>query len=99
MRLVLLLLTILSLIAVARGESFKREHIDMPTTVSVTKAAFDCIKSAKPSGVLVLLPGYNEDGSKYLEERAWTRFAAERNWALIGVTFISPVEKLKCNNG
>lgn len=97
MRIVLLVLSLLPIVAFC--ESIKREHIDMQATGSVTKAAFDCIKPANPSGVLVLLPGYNEDGSKYLEERAWTRFATERNWAIIGVTFVSPVEELKRNGG
>ena len=85
------MLSVLPIIAFCDG--IKREHIDMPAIGLVTKAAFDCIKPAKPSGVLVLLPGYNEDGSKYLEERAWARFASERKWAIIGATFVSPVEE------
>ena len=57
------------------------------------------IMPQKPRAVLVLVPGVNDSGSGFLEETSWKRFVSERSWALVGATFVSPVDILKWNGG
>lgn len=83
----------------AFGDMPLREQVALEPTRFILKATFDILKPEAAEAVLVVLPGVNGDGGKYLEERAWTRFAAERNWALVGATFVSPENLLKCNCG
>lgn len=94
-----IVLVVFALPISAWGDEMKRAHVECEPSESITKAAFDFAQPEKPDAVLVLLPGVNGDGGKFLEERAWTRFAASHNWAVVGATFVSSVDKLKWNGG
>ena len=45
---------------------FQKWHIDGGTSPTVSRAAFDFLVPERPKAVLVLVPGANGDGSKYL---------------------------------
>ena len=76
-----------------------QRHIELRSTSSVSKAAFDFSIPRKPEAVLVLSPGANGDGKSFLDDKNWTEFATRQGWAVAAVTFVSPVELLKKNAG
>ncbi|MEI6073687.1 MAG: dienelactone hydrolase family protein [Verrucomicrobiae bacterium] len=51
-----------------------------------------------PTGVLLLVPGYNGSGSAMLDER-WSRFADEHGLVLLAPTFQTTPEQLKKEKG
>ncbi|MEI8122383.1 MAG: hypothetical protein WCI20_10045 [bacterium] len=51
-----------------------------------------------PSGVLLLVPGYNGSGSAMFDER-WSRFADEHGLVLLAPTFQTSPEQLKKEKG
>ena len=69
------------------------------TTKEISRAEFNIIAPQHPRAVLVLVPGYNGDGKTFLNETNWTAFARRQNWALVAVSFSSPVDLLKKNEG
>ena len=78
---------------------FQKWHIDGGTSPTVIRTAFDFLVPERPKAVLVLVPGANGDGSKYLNETNWTGFAEKKGWAVVSPTFVSPDELLKRNSG
>ena len=79
------------------GGVMPERHFECARTKNITRVSFDLLAPTAPTAVLVLVPGVNGDGGRFLEERAWRRFAEQHNWAIVGVTFVSPVELLKRN--
>ena len=99
MKIPLILMICVASLAAAYGDSLARSHEECVPTEDVSKACFDILKPQKPRAVLVLVPGVNDSGSGFLEETSWKRFVSERSWALVGATFVSPVDILKWNGG
>ena len=95
----LLLMIAAAASTIARGDSLVRTRVECEPTEDVSKACFDIVKPPNPGAVLVLVPGVNENGGGFIDETSWKRFASERNWALVGATFVSPVDLLKWNGG
>ena len=83
----------------AMSAEMVRDYVEFPPTSSIVRASFDCWRPKTPDAVLVLLPGANGDGAAYLKEKAWVRFATKLNWAVVGVTFVSPMGELIRNGG
>ena len=69
------------------------------STPLVTKAAFDVLLPRNTKGVLVLVPGANDDGGGFLDETNWTGFAERKGWAVVAATFVSPGTLLKKGSG
>jgi pimeloyl-ACP methyl ester carboxylesterase len=59
---------------------------------------FSRVPSATPTGVLLLMPGYNGAGDSMFDE-GWCRFADEHALVLLAPTFQTSPEQLKRNQG
>ena len=65
----------------------------------ITCKIIDCRQNGVVNGVLVLVPGCNGDGRIFLDDKGWVRFAEKNRFALVGVTFSSPLQFLKERKG
>ena len=89
----------LTLLCSVCGGDLTQSCIRLPFTKEISRAEFNIISPQHPRAVLVLAPGYNGDGKTFLTETNWTAFARRQNWALVAVSFSSPVDLLKKNEG
>jgi len=79
-------------------------HADTQLTVNIPprkgdnfiQASFDLLvpqKIERPRYILVLLPGFNGDGQRFLQDKVWRDFAEETDAAMLACTFIALPEE------
>lgn len=98
MRAFVLLFAVLSMVQMAKSAP-RFVHIEQPPDKEISYKAIDCRLDSPARGVLILVPGVNGDGKKFLSENPWTQFAEQNRLAFVGVSFKSPRRLLKCRNG
>ncbi|MDR0536254.1 MAG: hypothetical protein LBG65_07935 [Puniceicoccales bacterium] len=63
----------------------------LPVAEGMTKAELKYWEVPKNcAGVLVLCPGWNGDGGHWIKNAGWREFARKHNFALVGLSFVSP---------
>lgn len=95
----------LSLLAMrdGRAEAIAREwtyHANPPPGMTRAELNFkDVSTNSIFTGVLVLSPGMNGNGSQLLADNNWTEFARRHNFLMVGLSFASSLEDLKNGKG
>jgi pimeloyl-ACP methyl ester carboxylesterase len=91
----LLLITFAALILSNPLFSGEISKIFLQPVRGINRAEVCYIKEEVPKvGVLVLCPGFNEDGSKLIQQKTWQDFAKVNGLGLMGLSFTSAGEDL-----
>jgi len=76
------------------------EKISLPLIPDLQRADLYVIKLTEtPAAILVLCPGFNGNGKKWVQNPLWQKFAQDHNLDLVGLSFASDGERLKKGHG
>jgi hypothetical protein len=76
------------------------QTISLPLIPDLQRADLYILKlTAHPAAILVLSPGFNENGKGWIENPTWQNFARNHNLGLVGLSFASDGEQLRKGRG
>jgi hypothetical protein len=97
MNLSIALLLVLSALS-AQAEDI--EKISLPLIPDLQRADLYIFKLTEhPTAVLVLSPGFDQNGKNWIQNPLWQKFAREHNLDLVGLSFASDGELLREGRG
>ncbi len=94
------ILSMLLLFTMSLARSENVEQISLPIIPDLQRADLYVLKLVQhPTAILVLSPGYDENGKDWIQDPLWQKFARELNLDLVGLSFASDGEVLKKGRG
>jgi len=78
----------------------KIEKISLPLIQDIQRADLYVLKLTEhPVAILVLSPGFNDNGMTWLQNPLWQKFAQDHNLGLVGLSFASDTKLLQKGHG